>query len=344
MEEERTEEHKPEESSQFDKKLNTTEKIRQNPWMLSTFVLGVLIIILLIGNFSGGITGSTVNEGEAVDSVLTFVNSQIDGEAELVEVNFDGILYEVVVLVDGAEVPIYLTADGKNLVQGVIPLSLLVQEEEEEKEEIDAEISKSDKPVVELFIMSFCPYGTQAEKGFIPAIEALGDTIDAKIRFVYYAMHPSYGEVEEQLNQHCIQEEQNEKYLDYLECFLEEGDSEACLTEAKIDVNKMKSCAEKTDKEFDILKNLNDQSLWLNGRFPLFNIHKDLNEAYGIGGSPTLVINGQVVSSGRDSASYLDVICQAFNEAPSECGLELSDMTYSPGFGYEEGQDTGAQC
>ncbi|GAJ24799.1 unnamed protein product, partial [marine sediment metagenome] len=79
MEEEKTEEHKPEEPPQFDKKLNTTEKIRQNPWMLSTFVLGVLIVILVIGNFSGmtgSISGGVISEGDAGRAFLDFANQQ----------------------------------------------------------------------------------------------------------------------------------------------------------------------------------------------------------------------------------------------------------------------------
>ena len=43
-------------------------------------------------------------------------------------------------------------------------------------------VPKSDKPLVELFVMAYCPYGTQAEKGLIPVIELLGDKIDASIK------------------------------------------------------------------------------------------------------------------------------------------------------------------
>jgi hypothetical protein len=208
------------------------------------------------------------------------------------------------------------------------------------------DVVKSDKPEVELFIMSHCPYGTQAEKGMIPAAKALGDKIDFKLRFVYYAMHPNAGEVEEQLNQYCIQEEQEDKLLDYLECFLTEGDGAGCLDAIKIDKTKLEACYEKADAEFEITSNLEDKSLWLNGRFPKFNIDKELNEKYGVGGSPTLVINGAKVNSGRDSVSMLNAMCAGFNEAPEECDIELSGASPSPGFGYEttSGASTTAQC
>jgi hypothetical protein len=147
-------------------------------------------------------------------------------------------------------------------------------------------------------------------------------------------MHPSAGEVEEQTNQYCIQQEQNDKFWDYLTCFLEEGDGASCLDSVGIDKAMLSSCYARTDESFDITKNLEDQSSWLSGRFPLFNIHKDLNDQYGVQGSPTLVINGQVVQVGRDSASLLNAVCASFNDAPELCSTELSSAQPSPGFGF----------
>lgn len=69
------------------------------------------------------------------------------------------------------------------------------------------------------------------------------------------------------------------------------------------------------------------------GTFPGFDIHKADNEKYGVAGSPTLVINGQEVSSGRDAASLLSTICTAFNNAPSECQTDLPSEQPTPGFG-----------
>lgn len=210
--------------------------------------------------------------------------------------------------------------------------------------EVVTDAPKSDKPAVELFVMSHCPYGTMAEKGIIPAVKALGDKIDFKIRFVYYAMHGEK-EVYEQLNQYCIQKDQPEKLIPYLEAFLADDDAENALKVAGIDTKSLKSCAEATDKEFGLTASLEDKSSYLSGAYPLFNIDKGLNTQYGVQGSPTLVINGAQVSSGRDSASYLAAICSAFNEKPEECNLELSSVSPSAGFGYGTSAGaTEAQC
>ncbi len=131
-------------------------------------------------------------------------------------------------------------------------------------------------------------------------------------------------EVFEQLNQYCIQKEQNDKFIDYLNCFVKEKDSENCLSEVKIDFDKLKLCTDVADKKFSVTRNLEDKSSWLNSRYPLFDIHKLDNEKYGVGGSPSLIINGEQVESGRDSNSLLTIICSSFDTPPEECQEELS--------------------
>jgi len=312
----------------YNKMAEKTLSIKKHTlWKYSTFVLAILLVIIVISSFLGlNITGKTISETEAADSVRAFVNSQIDGELEIVEVNFDNGLYEVVFLINGEKSNLYLTTDGKNIIfpQGLFPLSLLEPEEEEEPQNTNSEISKSDKPVVELFVMTHCPYGTQAEKGLIPAIRALDDTIDAQIRFVHYFMHaPEESETPRQV---CIREEQPDKFLDYLECFLEDGDFVMCLVEVGIDEIKLNTCIQNNAKGY-------------------YAMDSELSQNYGVQGSPALVINGKIISSARDPASYLDVICQAFNKAPKECGEQLSSTTPSPGFGWgAAGSPTSATC
>jgi glutaredoxin len=192
--------------------------------------------------------------------------------------------------------------------------------------------------------MSHCPYGTQIEKGMLPVALLLGDKIDFEIKFVYYAMHGET-EVLEQLNQYCIQEEQNDLFLDYMTCFLEAGDGEGCLESIGVDMDTLENCSEVADEEFSITANLDDTSSYLSGKFPMFNIHKTENDNYGVRGSPTLVINGEQVSAGRDSISLLSAVCGAFNEAPEECDTELEVGTPGPGFGWDSsGSSNVAAC
>jgi hypothetical protein len=318
--------------------------LRSKPWVVSTFVLGILVILLLAGNLFN-ITGNTVSGTKAGEKILNFATSQ-GMSAEVVNVSSEGSFYKVILSIEGSDVPVYVTKDGKYFTSSLIPL---VTEEDNTNTNTNTntqttEVPKTTKPVVELFVMSYCPYGTQAEKGILPVVDLLGDKIDFNLRFVYYAMHPTSGEVEENLRQYCIQKEQESKLNDYLTCFLEAGNSSSCLTTAKIDKTKLNLCTSAADKEFQISENKNDKTKWLSGNYPLFNIDKALNEQYNIGGSPTLVINGVTVNSARDPASYLDTICQAFSDGnvPTECGEQLSTTAFSPGFGYSTTTSTTA--
>lgn len=207
-------------------------------------------------------------------------------------------------------------------------------------------MEKRDKPNVDVFVMSHCPYGTQIEKGLLPVWDRIGDKIDLNIRFVDYAMHGKK-EIDEQLKQYCIQKQGMSKYKKYLECFLKDGKPDnKCAETADVDKDKLDKCQEKTDNEFGITKNFNDKSKW-KGRFPPFGINAKDSEKYGVRGSPTLVINDVVVQSGRSPKAILDAVCKGFKTPPKECSVAISTDNPTPGFGFgktKAGKNTQAAC
>jgi len=302
---------------------NITKKMRENPWVLSTFALGVLILVLLIGNFFGGMTGGIISERNAGDYLVDYLSSSGYDGFEIENVNGEGSIYVIETIYEGDSVLFYVTKTGYIIGNKLVSIIPSGDSSDTKSSTNTQDIPKSDKPEVELFVMTHCPYGTQSEKGFIPAIKALGNTIDAQIRFVHYFMHEP--EETETPRQVCIREEQSSKYLDYLECFLEDGDSDRCLSKTGINMVNLNTCLESKADDY-------------------YGKDSELSEEYGVRGSPTLVVKGNIVSSGRDSASYLDTICLSFNDAPEECGLELSSASLSPGFGTGTGSATSAQC
>jgi len=314
-------------------------------WMGVSAVLAVLLVISIVtGGFKGG--GKTLSSQEAAEKALVYINNNLLQPGTSAGVNGiedKGDLYNIKLDIGGQEYDSYVTKDGGLLFPSAFDLSEEVEKAEQPAEQTPpppADVEKSDKPEVQLFVMSHCPFGTQAEKGIIPVAELLKDKIDFEIKFVNYAMHGEK-EVTEQLNQHCIKAEQNAKFLPYLKCFLKEGDGESCLTETKVDKAKLKICTDKTDTEFKVLENLENPT----GSYPAFLINDEECTEYGVRGSPTLVINGGSVSSARSPAAYLATICSAFNDAPEECDEELSSANPSSGFGYSEGGSaTAAQC
>jgi hypothetical protein len=308
------------------------KSLSKNYWAISTLILATLFTASLL---SGGIGGGTASLDEAGQNVLEFAIGQ-GASAELIKVEDGESLYTVTLSIDGQEVPVFVTKDGKTLVPQPVPLTRTETPSTPSRptEPASTDVPKSNKPIVELFVMSHCPYGTQIEKGILPVIEVLKDKIDFELKFVYYAMHPTQGEVEEQLNQYCIQKEQNDKFTNYLTCFLEAGDGAGCLDTIGIDKTKLATCTTATDAEFDVIANLEDKSSWMSGKFPQFNIHKADNDKYQVGGSPTLIINGAKSEAGRDSISLLNAICGAFNTTPEECNTEFDAGSPTPGFGF----------
>jgi protein-disulfide isomerase len=200
-------------------------------------------------------------------------------------------------------------------------------------------ITKSDTPVVNVFVMSYCPYGTQIEKGVIPVQQLLGSKADININFVQYTMH-GQKEGDENTAQYCIQKEQKDKYWQYLTCFLDKSDSAGCQDKAGIDKTKLQACIASADSEFNISSDMAAGS-----QYPRYRVNEEMAKKYGIQGSPGLVINEKMISSGRDSESLKKAICCAFNKKPAECGQTLSSAAPAPGFGFSgTGSGAAASC
>ena len=302
-----------------------------------TVILISLIIIPLTRKDEEVNTSLDIKGAET--KIENFVNGiliQDDNKVTIKESSEESGLYKIIITTSaGQDVDTYVTKDGKLFFDRAMNVEEITKESEAANNETppDQEAVKNDKPVVELFVMSHCPYGTQIEKGILPVLDTLGDKIDFELKFCDYAMHKEK-ELDEQLRQYCINSEEPAKFISYLQCFLEDDKSDACLKTAKINISKLDSCVAATDKKYKVTENFSDKDTW-KGNFPTFNIHKEDVLKYGVGGSPTLVINGTTTKSGRDAASLLTAICDSFDNPPEECSAELSSETPTPGFGFD---------
>lgn len=310
-----------------------------------------LLIGLAVGLILAGVAGfayyayassSWLSVKDIETKSTDFVNSELlqgQGSATVKVLAKEGNLYKLEVTYNGQKIESFVTIDGKRFFPQSIEMikNNVADNTENTKANSDSVVStveqKSDKPVVELFVMSHCPYGLQMEKGILPVVKTLGDKIDFKVKFTDYAMHGEK-ELKEQLNQYCIQKEQPTKFLSYLECFAKDGANggDECLNQVGIDTAKLASCFAKSDKEFKVLENFKNRDGY-RGNYPGFEVFKTDNEKYDVQGSPTLVINGAQSQSGRDSNSILKSICTAFNNTPEECSTVLPSETPAPGFG-----------
>ncbi len=306
-------------------------------WQFLTLAFGTLLLVSIITsgfklNGSGDISAEQISE-----KTTGFINDNLlqgQATASVTEVKEANGLYLLKIEIEGQPLDVYSTKDGVLLFPQVINMNEVPQESSGATE--SSSVTKSDKPNVELFVMSHCPYGTQIEKGILPVVKELGDSIDFEVKFVNYAMHGQV-EIDEELKQYCIQKEFGDNYISYLGCFLEDGNSSRCLAEAEIDGKELAACVAETDKEFGVSETFNDPERkgWA-GSYPPFGIFDEANQEYGVQGSPTLVINGKIVNSGRDAESLLNTICSAFNQKPEECGTDMSSYgNPAPGFGFD---------
>ena len=272
---------------------------------------------------------------ERTENFITENLVQPGTEIKVKGVSEESGLYKIKIDLMGQEIDSYMSKNGRSF----FPEAMNIQEIEEQTSTANEnnpaaaqqEVPKTDKPVVETFVMSYCPYGTQVQKGLLPVVDLLGDEIDFDFKFVNYAMHEKE-EIDENLVQYCINENNQEQYYNYLECFLSTEDSESCLNTAQVNRATLNKCVAEIDAEYQITEKYEDKANW-GGQFPPFDVQKEDNEKYGVQGSPTLVINGVQANSSRDPQSLLTTICGAFSEPPAECQEELSSEAPAPGFG-----------
>lgn len=335
-------EHSPHTHNAGDHSSSTSKVEGKKNLMLALGAVAVILIVLAVLNFNkGGLfagAGQRLTPDQAKTRAEDFINKNlVEGTtASITSVeDYNDSLYKLKVKVGETDIDSYITKDGKQFFPQAMDIDAMAStggNATAQTPVTPANVVKADKPEVDLFVMSHCPFGTQMEKGMVPVMETLKDKATFNIKFVNYVMHDKV-ESDDNLVQYCIDKEDHGKYIPFLKCFLKDGNSSACMTSAGVNVNKVQSCISATDKQYKITETFNDKSKWSNGSFPPFAIHEAENNQYGVQGSPTLVINGQQVESDRSPAAILATVCAAFNNPPAECSTQLDTATPGAGFG-----------
>jgi protein-disulfide isomerase len=322
-------------------------------WRILTIVFAVIILAQLFGffNLTGllSLPASTLSSQKIGENVVNYINQNLvqpGTKVSLISVEDVGGVYKIMTSYQGQQIPVYASKDGRFLFlpQGTIDMTE-TRPTQQTQEQPQQEVPKTDRPEARVFIMSYCPYGLQFLKAYIPVIELLGNKADLYVNFVDYAMHGDK-EIEENTRMYCIQKEQRDKFTSYLRCFVQSGNASGCIAEAKIDKAKLDACMQATDKQYNITGLSQDRSKWL-GNFPPYPIDSELNDRYGVQGSPTFVLNGVTISVNRAAESIKQAICSAFKVQPPECSQKLSVTTESPGIGpmgSGSGASSGGKC
>ncbi|MEK6859739.1 MAG: DsbA family protein [Nanoarchaeota archaeon] len=306
------------------------KSIRNNPWIAVSIVLGILIIVLLIITFKGGVSVKAISSDDASKKLIDFTKSQ-GLDATFVSVSTKGDLYEVILLMNGKDVPVYITKDGESLIPSLIPLTenpvMGNNAANSNNANVPKDVEKSNKPVVEAFIFSYCPYGLQFEKALFPVYDLLKDKADINIVAIG-AMHGEYERIET-LRQISIEQLYGkDKLFAYLKEFNANTDIGSCSGD-DVCLNKyLPSIYKKLFIDKTKVEN------YMKSDAPkIYDKQNARANELGISGSPTFVINGVQVQVNRDSNSIKEAVCNAFINKPNECAQSLSTQAASPGFG-----------
>ncbi len=306
-------------------------------------VLGIAVAGLLYLNY--GTEGASLTGPKAAEMALSYVNTEmlqgqataeIEGEVQKVS----GV-YMFNISLNGDSFPSYVSKDGKLFFpQGYEMVIATTSEGDtnvEGKEPATCEeVTKTDSPQLEAFVVSYCPYGLQMQRVLteiinkIPElakdikIRYMGEVVDGKIT----SMHGDQ-EAQENLRQICLREEQPTKFNTYLTCFIQKGEADKCLATAQIDTSNLTSCMT------DPAKGL----AYAQADFAEQN-------TLGVTGSPSLFLGGVKQSEfnfgGRTAQAVKDLVCCGFSEAIGACQTELSSEQAASSFSETYSGGTGA--
>ena len=312
-------------------------------WLIFSIIIiiGVFVVSLFTNSFGlGKIVEKSFRKKANVLAAETidYINKNLltgDTTATLVSSTWlDNGLVKFTLSLGGQQFDSYISSDGKFLFPEAIDLKKTEEKTAETGDNsASQEIPKRDVPQVKLFVMSFCPYGNQAEDVMNPVVELLGGKADISLNYIIYdqyakamgaksedycldkdekycSMH-GRGELNQDVREMCVAKYQKDKLWPFVEEINKSADAQnvdtkwkAIAQNLKIDTKKIETC-QKTEAV-----KLLEQEVVLNGK-------------YAVQGSPTIVINDTIFQGGRTPEAYKQAICSAFTNPPSECQVSL---------------------
>lgn len=235
-------------------------------------------------------------------------------------------LYKVTFNIGKQEVTTYITQDGTKFFPQVMDIAEVEKKIADNQKETGAEVEdipKRDTPQVDLYIMSFCPYGNKAEDTIKSVYALLKNKADFNFHYIVNSsgddIQSLHGpkEVTQDEREICVLTKYNkDKWMDFITYVNANCGSDGTCWEAGakslgIDVGIINSCVQSDG-------------------VTLMKTEEKVSTEADATGSPTMIINGsttKIVYQYGNSEAYKKAICDAFNAAPEECSKELSAQT-----------------
>jgi glutaredoxin len=277
------------------------------------------------------IKADNLSPEKAGEKALNFINQNIlEGATAVLDgkVEKKNGLYCFKVLVNKEKYDTCVSLNGKVLFPQIIDM---VETSKKTEEETSQSISKTEIPEIHLYTMSYCPYGNQAEEVMYPVQKLLGEKVKIEPHYVIYGDYrgggPNYcldkenkycsmhgiDELKEDVRELCIYKYEPQKYWDFLM-----GVNKKC------NVQDVEICWEGVAKEWEI-DTTQVKNCQKNEALSLLEKEVELNEKYGVTGSPALLINGTIYQGSRTPEGYKTGICSGFQNPPAECSQSLEN-------------------
>ncbi|MEM2974673.1 MAG: hypothetical protein QW112_03570 [Candidatus Micrarchaeia archaeon] len=227
---------------------------------------------------------------------------------------------------------IFITKDGEYWVDIMYNLSAPFPKAPEtpsnnqKKQETPKNLSKTERPTVELYIFSYCPAGTAALDAYGRVGKILSNFSDMKVKF-FSDMHGPH-ELQQNKIQECIQVKDPAKYWDYVLSYYTKVYSVCARSGVDCDWNEsiklMQSVNINSDEIISCVEELGD-ILYSN----------DINDArkYALQYSPSLILNNVSYDADFDRSpdGIKSLICSAFLTPPSACNQDVGSVAVSSG-------------
>jgi hypothetical protein len=288
------------------------------------------VVILAAGMMQAG-QGTVIPPADCGAKTIAYVNSNLvqqGASAQLVSTTEEQGLYKLKITYQSQEGTLYTTKDCTLLFTSA--LNMTTASGVQQAPQATPVPVKSARPVADLYVMSFCPYGTQAETVMGPVVDLLKSKADIRIRYITTisgttvdSVDSLHGpaEAKEDLRQICINKYYPDKFWAYLSTF-----NSACYPSWQ-NAAALVSCEKNTTATLSIDSAKIDACAQGAEGLALLKTDETASAKDGATASPMLFINGVQYSGARTPEAFKQAICNSFETAPAECNTTLSSAS-----------------
>jgi len=306
----------------------------RNAIIIGIAVVAVIVVgILIYTDSNPNITLPSIfgtSSKQVAENAVKYINDNnlAQSTATLDSYSEESGLIKIKIKIGSSSFDSYITKDGKLLFPQVIDMKPAKPDNADtgSTETKSADIVKTDKPILDAFVVARCPYGLQMQRMMADAVKSSPTLADSlKVRYIgsvsgntITSMHGDE-EAQENLRQICIREEQSAKYWDYVACQMKTGDTKGCESSVGVNSTKLASCISDPSKGVAYAK-----------------VDFDMADKLNVSGSPTLILGDTQVSEfdfgGRTSDAVKSIVCAASTTQPSYCSTELNTADAATSF------------